>query len=129
MQKRFFLKKGDLFVVTAVLLLGVAVWLLQGVLHPTTTNGVVEIVSNGAVYGRYSLSVPQELVITAFNGGVNTVHIADGKVWVTDASCMKHHCEKQGAVNRRGETIACVENRLLITVQDGEQSDVDFIVR
>lgn len=49
-----------------------------------------------------------------------TVHIEDGRVWVTDADCPDKLCEHTGAISRAGQQIVCLPNAVVISlVGDG----------
>jgi len=129
MQKRSFVKKGDGIVIIAVLLLAVLLLLFGKILYPAVKNGVVEITLDGTLYGRYLLSEDRTLTVVGENGGENTVCIKNGKVYVADATCPDRLCEKQGKISRRGETVVCLPNGLVVMVRDGKENDVDFVVR
>lgn len=45
-----------------------------------------------------------------------TVHIEDGRVWVTDADCPDKLCEHTGAISRAGQQIVCLPNAVVITL-------------
>ncbi len=129
MQTRVFLKKGDGIVLLAVIAAALLLWLLHSVIYPAATDGVVEITANGTHYGTFPLDTSRTFTVETANGGKNTIHIENGQAWVTGASCPDRLCERQGAVSRRGETVVCLPNGLVLTVRDGKQGDVDFIVR
>ncbi len=121
-----FLKKGDCIVLALVLALCVVFLLGKLFLYPTAHNGMVKITVYGEVYGEFSLLEERELHIEDANGGFNTVHIGDGAVWVSDADCPDGLCVRQGKVSRRGQSVICLPHQLVITVENGQQSDVDL---
>ena len=56
--------------------------------------------------------------------------IEAGGVRLTEAPCRQQICRRQGRISRRGETIVCVPNRLVIAITGAAGSrDVDAVVR
>lgn len=45
-----------------------------------------------------------------------TVHIEGGAVWVTDADCRDRTCEHTGRITRAGQSIVCLPNDVVITI-------------
>jgi hypothetical protein len=120
-----FFKKGDLLII-GVLLALVIVWFTVESILPSTANGYAKITVNGEEYGTFSLETPREFTITTEKGS-NRVKIEDGKVCVTEASCKDGLCVRQGTVHRLGESVVCLPNGVVITVEKGENETVDFI--
>lgn len=116
------LKKSKPFTVLDIVLLvvfaaaiGVAFWLIYRL--PKST---VLITAPG--YSR-ELSVTDNAVIELEH---LTVHVENGKVWVTDSDCPDKICEHTGAIERAGESIVCLPNGIVISV-NGE-SDVQWVI-
>jgi hypothetical protein len=57
--------------------------------------------------------------------GTNTVEVADGQIRVVDATCGNKDCVHQGAINRPGQTIVCLPNRLVIRIEGADDEDND----
>jgi hypothetical protein len=119
-------KKGDLAVVCALLLILVAFFAMKTLL-PSTENGYAEITVNGQPYETVSLSDTRIFTIQTAGNKSNTIEIKDGTIRVTDASCPDGLCIRQGGVHRKGESIVCLPNGVVITVKEGENGSVDFI--
>lgn len=79
----------------------------------------VLISQDGVVVHTYPLSENRTEVIPASNGGRNTLHIENGAVWVSDATCPDKICEHSGKITLPGELIVCLPNRLIIQIVDG----------
>lgn len=45
-----------------------------------------------------------------------TVHISDGKVWVTEANCDDKTCEHTGKISRAGQSIVCLPNGIVVSI-------------
>ncbi|KAB0578823.1 hypothetical protein EI53_00630 [Fusobacterium naviforme] len=78
----------------------------------------VLISQDGVLIHSYSLNETRTEIIPAANGGRNTLHIENGEVWVTDASCPDRLCEHMGHISLPGEIIACLPNRLIVQISE-----------
>ncbi len=127
-SKKQFLKKGDKIVLLCVAI-AVVLLLVSSFLLPKPKNGgVVEITVNGDLYGTYSLQEDRTLEIQGENGEQNTVVFENGRVYMQSASCPDHLCVEQGQIFRRGQSVVCLPNGLVITVKDAENTDVDLTI-
>ena len=78
----------------------------------------VVVTQNGKETAEYSLSDHINAVIRSDDGGSNTLHIENGTVWISDASCPDKTCEHQGKISKEGEMIVCLPNRLSISITE-----------
>ena len=60
--------------------------------------------------------------------GETIVHIENGKVWIEDSPCREKICIKMGRIERTGEQLICVPNRVVVELE-GERGDVDGVSR
>ena len=51
--------------------------------------------------------------------GYNVISIRNGSVCVTEADCKNHICVNSGFIDKKGQVIACIPHRLLVTIEDG----------
>ena len=82
-----------------------------------------EVKVDGEEVGKYSLSEDGEYEL---NGGTNILRIENGAAYLIEANCPDHLCVKQGKINKNGQTITCLPNKLTVTVY-GEDNDVDLV--
>ena len=105
--------------ILAAALLAAAVLLLLVIRRGETSkpvSGPVAVVTlNGEEAGRYPLSEEGSF---SLNGGSNLLIVSGGKAWVSEANCPDKVCMGMGKISRPGECIACLPNRLIITVED-----------
>lgn len=80
----------------------------------------VEISVDGTVIETLDLNKDTELTVEGWNGGTNHVVIKDGTVHVTEASCPDKVCVNQGTIQRTGEAIICLPNRMIARITGGE---------
>ena len=110
------------------ILLVVGLLLLSGILFLAFSLGQeegagVRVCVDGVEIASYSL---QQEGTYALNGGTNTLVIADGAAWVSEADCPDDLCVKQGKIRSGGQCITCLPNKLTVTVY-GAESTVDLI--
>ena len=112
----------DVAVVASFLLLAVVV---LGVINLTKTEGAyAEVVVDGDVVGKYSLSVDG---VYPLNNGSNTLTVESGVAYMSYSNCPDHTCEITGVVKHVGETIVCLPNHLTITIIGESDESVDFV--
>lgn len=120
MMKRRYLR--DLLIAGVLLL---AALLLFLAVRGGRVSGAEAVVSvDGEEIGRYPLNVPGTFPL---NGGSNVLVIENGEAWVSEANCPDKVCMYMGKISREGEFIACLPNRLIVTVEGGEASGADAL--
>lgn len=122
------LKKGDLFLALALLMIAVIVFcfiLFRGMEEATS----ITIEVDGRLYGKYSMKEDKIIKIKGHktNDCTNIVQVKDGVVFIREASCPDQYCVKHKPINRRGETIVCLPNKLIVTVDKGKDCELDAV--
>ncbi|MGI6094262.1 MAG: NusG domain II-containing protein [Lachnospiraceae bacterium] len=118
------MKKRDGIIVAAVLLLAGLTWLLPR-LFLSEENTCLQITVDGDVYGTYSLLEDQEIAV----GATNVCKIENGVVTMIEAKCPDHLCIKQRAIDKKGGTIVCLPNRVVLEIINAEENEVDIIAK
>lgn len=92
------------------------------VLMPKKSGERVVVKVDGKIV--YTKSFSKEVTIKTITSkyGTNTIEIGDGYVRVISASCPNQLDVKQGSITNVGESIICLPNHLLITI-DGESEE------
>ena len=100
-------------------------WAPRGVSPAEETDGetpsprVAVVTVDGAVWDILPLSAAERAVFTVKTPrGQNRIVLNGGTVAVEDADCPNRFCQKQGAISRPGEVIACLPHHLLIEVRE-----------
>lgn len=44
------------------------------------------------------------------------IHVENGELWVEDADCPDKICEKTGRISKKGQSIVCLPNRVVIKI-------------
>ena len=119
-------RKGDVVLIAVILVLAVAAYVgikfYQGM---STEEPVAVVTVDGAEYGRFPLDVDVTEKIELLDGAYNILVVKDGAADITEASCPDGICVNHRAVSRQSETIVCLPNKVVVEIQNGEESDVD----
>ncbi len=116
------MKARDLILIGAILLVAVVACLFLFLGKEPGAYVIVRV--DGVEVGRYSLSEAGEY---SLNGGTNLLRIEGGEAYLTEADCPDHLCVKQGRVDKTGETITCLPNKLTVTVYGADEGGVDLV--
>lgn len=75
---------------------------------------------------EYLYDINSDLTKT-FTGtiGETTVEIHDGSAFITSSDCNNKICIQMGHIHKNGQSIACLPNRILITIEGEDNSDID----
>ena len=119
-----FVKKhrADLLLILALLLLAGAAWLYMSLTREPGGEAVVTI--DGEERARLPLDEDGQWVFESARGE-NTLVIENGEAYISQASCPDHICVHQGRVSFDGETIVCLPNRLIVTIEGGKSAETD----
>ena len=89
-------------------------------------GGYVEIIIDKETKETFPLNESREYVISE-DGHTNKIKIDDGKVWVTDASCPDKLCVKQGKIDKDGQSIICLPNKVVVKIVSDESDEIDAV--
>lgn len=121
-------KKNDILLIGSILVLALIAYagisIFQGV---NTQNAEAVVLIDGEEYGRFPLDTNVVERIEMSDGSYNVLVIEEGKADVTEASCPDGICVSHRAVSRQNQSITCLPNKLVVEIQNGEESDVDVI--
>lgn len=121
MKKLF--RKNDLFLIGALILLGLVVMFIINI---TKADGSkVKVTINGNEYETLPLDKNTTYTVTGDNGEWNTFVIKDGYIDMVDASCPDKLCVKHRNIHFSHETIVCLPNKVVLEVIGGEENGVD----
>ena len=118
------MKRNDYILIAIIFLISVSgiFYLRQGNFKEGTS---VIVTVDGKEYGRYSLFIDKKIQIN----GHNTLVIKNKTADMIDADCPDKLCVKQKSISKTGETIICLPNRVVVSIQGGvDDSSIDAIV-
>lgn len=106
--------RNDIIIIAAVISIAAIALICLQLFRPEGSTVVVSI--DGEIFGEYPLSSDTTVDIPTENGH-NLLVIRDGKADVTDASCPDRICAEHKAISGKGETIVCLPNKVVISVE------------
>ena len=121
MQKKRWMM--DTLLIALLLAAALVLYLSLGRAEETGERVVVFI--DGERAASYPLSRNGEY---SLNDGSNRLVIEDGRAWIAEADCPDQICVLLGKIDRSGELIVCLPNRLIVTIEGDEEPQVDGVI-
>ena len=121
------MKKNDVILIAALLVValltagGMRIWQMNN----TKDSANVVVTIDGEVYGTYPLSEDRTERIELPDGSYNILIISDGYADVTEASCPDQICVKHNHIRYSKESIVCLPNKVVVTVEGGKENEID----
>ncbi|MBN2379349.1 NusG domain II-containing protein [candidate division WOR-3 bacterium] len=119
---RGFFKRGDVILVIILVAAAGSAWLFihlaRSQSHPTKLHVKTSMEEFRIPLRDTTLTLTGPL-------GETKLRIDDKHVWIIDAPCPNKLCMKQGKIKRPGESLVCLPNRIVITIEG--QSAVDAV--
>lgn len=103
------LRKGDIVIIAAVLVLAVfsaAFAFSRGWGETVTVKADNETVYTGSLYYDRTVKLAG-----------NTVVIENGSVYVSDADCKNQICVNHSPITKKGESIICLPNKVIVEIE------------
>ena len=116
------MKRNDWLLASGILLIAVAILAFQ-LLNSTGDNTEVKISVKGKVYGTYRLTQNQTIDIDE----KNKVVIENGAARMEWADCPDQICVQHKEISRSGESIICLPNEVVVSIEGNEEPEVDSI--
>lgn len=123
-EKRQLTKKDIALIVVIVLIA-----LLSFGMHELVGGkgaGCVTVKVAGEITGVYSLAEDREISI---NGGTNILKIHNGSADMIEADCPDKLCVNQKKISKNGESIICLPNKVVVTIDSNENSEFDAVAQ
>lgn len=114
------IKKADILMILAVLLLAAGIWIAFA-LRPAGAQ-TVSVTVDGKPYGTYSLAENQEIEINQ-NGERNILIIKNGGVHMAQSNCPGGQCLAQGEIRDGGASIVCLPHRIYVELSGNSEYD------
>ncbi len=116
------LRIGD-FLVVLLLIAGAVAWIVFG-MTPTTTGSTATVEVSGKLVQELPLDHEDYITISGTLGPV-LIGIDGYGIRILDSRCPHGLCKRMGSIQKSGDWIACIPNKLIIRIQGA--SDVDAI--
>ena len=93
----------------------------------TGDNTIVRVYRETVLLFATPLSSSCEKVFSGENGNYNVLVVKDGYADMTEASCPDKICVNHRKISRNGQTIVCLPNRLIVKIENEQETGVDGI--
>ncbi len=120
------LKPIDLILIAVLLLGGLGFWFYT---EHSTKSATAVIYVDGEIYQKTALTdveKPYELELPCSPKA--TLLIENGAVSFCEADCSDKVCVNTGKLTKRGDTAACLPARVVVVIENGEDSEIDVLV-
>jgi hypothetical protein len=126
--KKLKIQKADILLLAAVIVMGSLFGLF--LLLNRNDGTYVQVRVDGTVIANYSLEKNCTYEIQGTQESANLLVIQDGQAWIDEASCPDGLCKQMGKIDKNGQSIICLPNKVVIEIFSGQENDiqdVDFI--
>ncbi|TLS49995.1 NusG domain II-containing protein [Paenibacillus antri] len=125
------MKKGDLWILFSMLLMVTSVYILKW-LHQSPEEAlqkptIARIELDGKLYRDVELSGVSEMIEIRTSKGYDLLKVDNGGIEVAESDCPEKICMSYGKIDRVGEVIICLPNRMFIKIVDGGQPEIDAL--
>ena len=117
-------KKWDLLLIAGILITAAAIWRYFRSVRPEGAEAVVFV--DGEETARYSLEESLETEISS-PWGSNLLVIEEGRAKIIEADCPDKLCVNQKAIRFQGESIICLPHRVTVTIEGGQENELDGV--
>lgn len=111
--------KSKLSIRTAIFSCSILIISILLILFTNKEKGSKVIINVDGTVTYYSLNVDQEIDL-----GTNKVTIKDGYAYMEYADCPDKICIKQGKINKKGQTITCLPNKITVSIDNNDDIDI-----
>lgn len=120
-------KKNDLLLIVLLLIVALMMGIGYSFFQGRETKDPVAVVTvDGKEYGRFPLDKDREEHIEFPDGSYNILLIKDGVADMTEASCPDLICVNHRSIRKKNESITCLPNKVIITIENGDESELDL---
>ncbi|WP_026667718.1 NusG domain II-containing protein [Butyrivibrio sp. AE2005] len=123
MDKKLF-KKNDLILIIFLTLTSVV--MLIGISLFSQKGATVVVSVDGKEVASFPLDEDTVYNIGGYHGGENILEVKDGKAHLTDASCPDKLCVSMGYINKSGQSIICLPNKVVIEIKGNTKDNNNF---
>ena len=109
--------RAGTLLIGALLLIGAALLLYTRI--SSRKGSILQVRIDGQTVAEYPMGEDIDIILTGKDGGTNHLVISDGQAWFSEASCPDHLCIGMGRIDKAGQSIICLPNRVSVEVIGG----------
>lgn len=118
-------KRNDIVLIITIVLIAGGFFVFN--IISQEDGGTVIVKVDGNIHKEFQLSEETVYTIDFEDGRYNTLIIKDGYAKVVEASCPDQICVNHQKIQKTGETIICLPNRVVIEIESTDTSELDAI--
>ncbi len=118
MKKLF--KRADIIVISAILLLSLLLYLPNALNNDSLT---AVIYADGEIAEEIDLSKVNEAYTFSPKSGT-VIAVETGKIRFAEARCKDELCISSGWLTQKGQTAACLPEKIVITIKGADKTDM-----
>lgn len=123
------MKKADKYLIIGILTVALLSFLGIKIFMGGSDDKIL-ITIDGQRYKEVELNKNQTILIEIpKEEGRNTLEIKDGYAKMIDSNCPDHLCEQQHRISKKGETIICLPNKVVVEVKSNEEPQIDGVAK
>lgn len=122
------LQKRDFLLIGGLLALALLLWICVRQVA-NRAGAYVTVTVNGELYGTYPLDIEQEVPIRRDGVTTNVLVISEGQADMIQADCPDKLCVHQRAISKSKESIICLPNKVVVTVEQADSPEYDSMAR
>ena len=122
-------KKGDI-IILIILAVSIVSWGVVSFVNRSTGKELLVIQVEGSIHRTValnSLKEAEQVHIDLGGGGYVDVHMDSEGAFVEQVTCPDKLCKKTGRINRAGQSIVCLPNRIVIYIEGKSPDEVDGV--
>lgn len=118
------MRKNDCFLAAGILIAAAVILLIQ-LMGAARGELTVSVTVDGVLYGTYSLAEDIQVDINE----TNRLIIEDESIRMEWADCPDQVCVNHVSISRDGESIICLPNRVVVSINGTESAGLDGIAQ
>lgn len=119
--------RNNKYIKDVLIFLAIIVFIILSIILTTRDGNAnyVQVIKEGKIILEKPLKKDDSYDIDSHNDLV----IENGQVYMKDADCPDKLCVKQGKINKDGQSIICLPNKVVVKIISNEQNQVDAVVK
>ncbi len=119
--------RNDIILIASVIVLTIIILVAITLINKTGNEVIIE--QNSKQIAVLELNRDQEYNI--YNGDkiCNTVVVKDGEAYMSYADCKDKICVNHNKISKNNESIICLPNKVIVTVANLKDSEVDGVAK
>lgn len=118
------MKKWDLIIIIFLIILSILPITLILTKEDNYYKKEVFISVDGIEHSRFILDNEEKEITIENSGGKNVICIKDKMVFMKDTDCKDRLCTRIGKINKIGESIVCLPNKVFIEIIGVSEEDI-----